>query len=148
MEIGEYCRTKDGDLGIIKDIIEKKYIHLEINNKIVIVVLEEDILIHNKDLFYVLFPGDYINGNEGGRIKAKVSDKLGHYFLVGHSGIYFSSDIKNIITKEKYKVMQELKKKSREMRQKEKEIKQQKEDLKKETKEFEENSIFVLREEK
>lgn len=147
MEIGEYCRTKDGDLGIIES-INNDYINLTLNNDLGRCIPKEKILIHNKDLFYVLFPGDYINGNEGGRVKAKVSDKLGNYFLVGHNGIFFANDIKSVITKEKYKVMQELKEKARELRQKEKEIKQQKEDLKKETKEFEENSIFVLREEK
>lgn len=144
MEIGEYCRTKDGDLGIIKDIIEKKYIHLEINNKIIIIILEEDVLIHNKDLFYVLLSGDYINGIDGGRIKVKVSDNLGKYFLVGHNGIFFANDIKSVITKEKYKVMQELKEKAKELRQKENQIKQQKEELKEEKKTFEENSIFIL----
>lgn len=157
MEVEEYARTRGGYFGIIENISEK-YINLSINNEIGISVLKEDVLIHNKDLFYVLLSGDYINGIEGGRIKAKVSDNLGNYFLVGHNGMFFPNEIKSVITAEQYKKLQELKQnkkelnstqkelelKGKEIKEKLKKIKQEKAKLKQETKDFEEKSTYIL----
>lgn len=121
MEIGDYARTKKGDFG--KVVHTGHYSIIQINEELSINVLEEDILISNKDLFNVLFPGDYINGKEGGRIKEKVTDKFGRYFLVGHTGIYFPENVTQVITAEKYAKLKELKEAA---------------------KEFERNSIYIL----
>lgn len=161
MEVGEYARTRGGYFGIIES-INNDYINLRLNNDLRLCISKEKILIHNKDLFYVLLSGDYINGIEGGRIKAKVSDNIGNYFLVGHNGMFFPNEIKSVITAEQYKKLQELKQnkkelnstqkelelKGKEIKEKLKKIKEEKAKLKQETKEFEENSIFTLREEK
>lgn len=157
MEVGEYARTKDGNFGIIEN-VDENYIDLKINDKIGISVLEEDIFIHNEDLFYVLLPGDYINGIEDGRIKAKVSDNIGNYFLVGHNGMFFQNEIKSVITAEQYKKLKELKQnkkklsstqkelelKGKEIKEKLKKIKQEKAELKQKAKDFEEKSTYIL----
>ncbi len=157
MEVGEYARTKNGDFGIIEN-VDENYIDLKVNDKMGISISKEDILIHHKDLFYVVLAGDYINGIEGGRIKAKVSDNIGNYFLVGHNGMFFPNEIKSVITAEQYKKLQELKQnkkelnstqkelelKGKEIKEKLKKIKQEKEELKQETKDFEEKSTYIL----
>ena len=121
MEIGDYARTKAGDLG--KVIYIGYYSIIQINEDTSINVLEEDILISSKNLFNVLFPGDYINGREGGRIKSKVTDQNGKYFLVGHTGLYYPENVTQVVTAEKYKKLKELKQAA---------------------KDFEKNSIYIL----
>ena len=135
MEIGDYARTKAGDLG--KVIYIGYYSIIQINEDTSINVLEEDILISSKDLFNVLFPGDYINGREGGRIKEKVTDQNGKYFLVGHTGLYYPEKITQVVTMEKKKKIEEVKK---ELKKKNKELKE----LKQAAKDFEKNSIYIL----
>lgn len=108
MEIGDFARTKWGDLGKIT-CLEEGIVKIKIHENLFINVVEGGILISSKDLFDVLFPGDYINGKEGGRIKAKVTDQNGKYFLVGHNGIYYPKDVTQVVTAEKYKKLKELK---------------------------------------
>lgn len=106
--IGDFARTRWGDLGKIT-CLEEGIVKIKIHENLFINVVEGGILISSKDLFDVLFAGDYINGREGGRIKAKVTDQNGKYFLVGHNGIYYPKDVTQVVTAEKYKKLKELK---------------------------------------
>ena len=108
MEIGDYARTKKGDLGKIDNITET-LVSIKVEKGISLCTPKENILISSEELFNVLFPGDYINGREGGRIKAKVTDQNGKYFLVGHTGIYYPKDVTSVMTMEKKKILDEMK---------------------------------------
>jgi hypothetical protein len=127
-KIGQFARTKNGYIGRIIDehlSLDAKHMmyKIEINNESFIEPFEDNVLISSYDLFDVIFAGDYINGKNGGKIKAKVTDKFGRYFLVGHTGVFTTSEIKSIMTQEKYL-----------------EIKQMKQELK----ESEKNSEFII----
>ena len=108
MEIGDYVRTKKGDLGKI-DYIAELNISIKLTENISLCTAKENILISSDELFNVLFPGDYINGREGGRIKEKVTDQNGKYFLVGHTGLYYPKNVTQVVTAKKKKKLKELK---------------------------------------
>lgn len=136
MKVGDYARTKKGDIGKI-DYITETIISIKIEKDISLCTPKENVLISSKDLFDVLFAGDYINGKEGGRIKAKVTDQKGKYFLVGHTGLFFPEYISEIVTAEKKKILEQMKK---DLREKNKELKK----LRQKVKDFEKEATYIL----
>lgn len=108
MEIGDFARTRWGDLGKIT-CLEENIVKIRIHENLSINIVTAGILASSKDLFDVIFAGDYINGREGGRVKAKVTDQNGKYFLVGHTGIYYPKDVTQVVTAEKYLELKQMK---------------------------------------
>lgn len=136
MEIGDYARTKKGTIGKI-DYITETTISIKVEEGISLCTPKENILISSDELFNVLFPGDYINGREGGRIKEKVTDQNGKYFLVGHTGLYYPENVTQIVTMEKKRILEQMKK---DLREKSKELKE----LKQKVKDFEKKATYIL----
>lgn len=103
MENGDFLRTKSGNIG---KIIDARTRLLKINDDCIIAVPEEDVLVYNKNLFYVVFPNDYVNGK---KIRAKISDEIGSYFLIGYKGIITPDKVTSVMSAEKYKEIEEFK---------------------------------------
>ena len=96
MEVGEYIRTKNGEIGKIKkifpDIINKKYINTEY-----FTTDEEQIIKHSKDIIDLIEAGDIVNGEEIEDCKTINNKKI----AISET-CFTNKDIETILTHEMY----------------------------------------------
>ena len=124
IKVGEYVRTKNGEIHKVED-IEDLRIHIQ-TEKIMFRSWVEDyygthkedrfIVKHSKNIIDLIEVGDYVNGQEVTEIKEWNSSKDGYfrYAVTCHYEIIRADEIKTIVTKEmmdsiSYKVKQEEK---------------------------------------
>ena len=108
IEVGEYVRTNEGYIGILKEIDKKEYNFLKIDVqkeriKNVFYFLnymylkEENIKKHSKNIIDLIEVGDYVNGNKVYKITSTC------IYCVGKAvQNKLTINIETILTKEKY----------------------------------------------
>lgn len=112
IQIGEYCRTYEGYIGILKEINKKNYNYLtiDVQNKVrrdgleplnYIYLKNENIKNHSKIISEIIEVGDYVNGKEvyiqDGKLAVELAEHIPPYELLENI------DIETILTKEQYK---------------------------------------------
>ena len=107
IEVGEYVRTKNGEIGKVLIFYGKDDCYKKMNNYSVDyidgAVYEEDIIKHSKNIIDLIEVGDFVNGNKVvGKDKTSIvllTDE-GQTFL---RSIFEEKYIKSIVTKEQFK---------------------------------------------
>lgn len=112
IQIGEYCRTYEGYIGILKEINKKNYNYLtiDVQNKVrrdgleplnYIYLKNENIKNHSKIISEIIEVGDYVNGKkvyiQDGKLAVELAEHIPPYELLENI------DIETILTKGQYK---------------------------------------------
>lgn len=111
IQIGEYCRTYEGYIGILKEINKKNYNYLtiDVQNKVrrdgleplnYIYLKNENIKNHSKIISEIIEVGDYVNGK---RIHKIDRGENYCYLYYGNCKTFVDYQIKTIWTKEQLK---------------------------------------------
>lgn len=110
VQIGEYCRTYEGYIGILKEINKKNYNYLtiDVQNKVrrdgleplnYIYLKNENIKNHSKIISEIIEVGDYVNG----KLIHKIDKGQNYcYLYYGNCKTFVDYQIKTILTKETY----------------------------------------------
>ena len=113
IQIGEYCRTYEGYIGILKEINKKNYNYLtiDVQNKVrrdgleplnYIYLKNENIKNHSKIISEIIEVGDYVNGK---RIHKIDKGQNYCYLYYGNCKTFVDYQIKTILTKETYEAL-------------------------------------------
>ena len=109
LEVGEYVRTKNGNIGKIKNI---EYVNIDIDwvecDSYGCSCIPEYIKKHSKNIIDLIEVGDYVNGIKVAMIDIDNFDEEGtdkKYLLCGGTAI-FNDEIETILTKEQMEANQ------------------------------------------
>lgn len=119
IEVGEYIRTKQGDISkvgyvdeeniFLEDSVWSKNDLYEKTN--VLYFDDEEIAKHSKNIIDLIEVGDYVNGNKVHSVDYSTSTQTGEKYLVIDKiyqsvKYFYEKDIKSIVTKEQFKNME------------------------------------------
>lgn len=100
IKVGEYCRTNDGNIGII-EIIEEQYITIKTQHYHYKIFDKKLIKSHSSNIIDLIEVGDYVNDE-------RIRDITGDYILTNeaeHNKFYWGKHIKSIVTHEQFESM-------------------------------------------
>ena len=106
IEIGDYIRLKNGDIG--KYFIRQFINYIDINDNLWGIDIENDIVKHSKNIIDLIEVGDYVNGEKVEKINepSLANDYNRLIFCNEREGEYnllLNREIKNVVTKEQFK---------------------------------------------
>ena len=101
IEVGEYVRTKSGEIGIFKKYAEEgvQQWFTMLQNGTLYTTATRAIVNHSKNIIDLIEVGDIVNGE---RILDITGDYI-HTNETNHNRFYLAKHIKTILTKEQYK---------------------------------------------
>lgn len=104
MKVGDYVRTKDGDLFILDDIVDNevipRYIHLPY------AIWENEIIKSSPNIIDLIEVGDYVNGKLVEDIFNRTNYADKSIKLKGSGDYWYNEHIKSIVTKEQFSCME------------------------------------------
>lgn len=107
MKVGDYVRTKYGEIARIdeylgKDKVYKNMEHYETDRMVTkfnnFILYKEDIIKSNKNIIDLIKDGDYVNG--------ECVINVDSIEVYTRDGMYLNEDIKSIVTKEQFEQME------------------------------------------